>query len=326
LITRNFDITVRIPEQGYIPVCFQVVQNDKSVYGLTIHLTDGINEINYSQVNSATITFAKADGYVVQGNLTVGAGTLTYTMGTNEIACPGSVMASIQLFGAAGERLTSARFRFDVVGDLVTPSAVQSTSQFPLLQQMLADIEQLKTDIVNLQVPNNSLLDTKLSDAAGQIKTRFTAHLVDIANIQSDYLFVYRATNLSISTGIDAVLPFDGMTSDSKAALLTDNGQSMTLQPGTYLISAKAAFGVNVNGYRQIKLSLANADLSPGWIVTTNIANAVTGGDVTTVSLNTILKVNTSQKMVLHIFQNSGTTLSILSSDQWSSLIISRIA
>jgi hypothetical protein len=184
LITRNFDITVRIPEQDYIPVCFQVVQNDKSVYGLTIHLTDGINEISYGKVTSATITFAKADGHVVQGNMTVGASSLTYTMGTNEIAYPGSVMASIQLFGPAGERLTSARFRFDVVGDLITPSAVQSTSQFPLLQQMLADIEQLKTDIVNLQVPNNSLLDTKLSDAAGQIKARFTTHLAETVSKQ----------------------------------------------------------------------------------------------------------------------------------------------
>lgn len=140
MITRNFEITLRIPEQRPIPMMFQVVENDKDVYSLEVHITDGINEIDYSGVNSATITFSKGDGNVVQGNMTVGADALTYTMGTNEIAHPGSVLASIQLFGTNNERLTSARFRFDVVKDLITPSAVQSTSEFPLLQRIAEDV------------------------------------------------------------------------------------------------------------------------------------------------------------------------------------------
>lgn len=180
MITRNFDIMVRIPEQGYIPLCFQLVQNDKDVYGLTIHITDGVTEIDYSQILRATIAFSKSDGTVVQGNLTKGAGgAFTYTMGTNEIACPGDVLTSIQLIGAANERLTTARFKFNVVRDLITPSAVQSVSEFAILQQLVEDVNQLKQDIVNLQVPDNSLMDTKLSGAAGQIKTRFADHVTD---------------------------------------------------------------------------------------------------------------------------------------------------
>ena len=141
MITRNFEITIRIPEQNYIPTLFQVVENDNDVYNLTIHITDGINEIDYSQVSSATITFLKGDGNVVQGNLTVGENSLTYTMGTNEISCPGKVLASIQLFGEDGERLTTARFQFEVVADLITPSAVQSTSEFPILQKLVQDVQ-----------------------------------------------------------------------------------------------------------------------------------------------------------------------------------------
>lgn len=157
MITRNFEITIRIPEQNHIPVLFQVVENDNDVYGLTIHITDGISEIDYSQVSSATITFLKADGNVVQGNLTVGASSLTYTMGTNEIAYPGSVLASIQLIGASSERLTSARFRFDVVQDLINPSAVQSTTEFAILQDLKTELEAI--DVVSLQSEVTTHLD-----------------------------------------------------------------------------------------------------------------------------------------------------------------------
>lgn len=178
MITRNFEITIRIPEQNYIPTLFQVVENDKDVYNLTIHITDGINEIDYSQVSSATITFALANGAVVQSDperLAISSGGITYEMGTTEISCPGKVLASIQLFGSGGERLTTARFQFEVVADLITPGAVQSESRFPILQQLVADVEQLKQDIVNLQIPDGSIMDVKLSDAAGQIKQRVTS-------------------------------------------------------------------------------------------------------------------------------------------------------
>ena len=185
MITRNFEITIRIPEQNYIPTLFQVVENDNDVYNLTIHITDGINEIDYSQVSSATITFALANGTVVQSDperLAISSGGITYEMGTTEISCPGKVLASIQLFGEDGERLTTARFQFEVVADLITPGAVQSESHFPLLQQLVADVEQLKQDIVDLQIPDNSIMDVKLSDAAGQIKQRFATHMADSAS------------------------------------------------------------------------------------------------------------------------------------------------
>ncbi|HOB89560.1 MAG TPA: hypothetical protein PKJ57_08435, partial [Bacillota bacterium] len=101
MIKRTFEITARI-EQGQIPFCFQCVQNDKGVYMLRIRITEGDKEIDYTQVSSATITFALANGAVVQSDptrLTVSATGIIYQMGTSEIACPGKVLASIQLFG-----------------------------------------------------------------------------------------------------------------------------------------------------------------------------------------------------------------------------------
>jgi len=181
MIKRTFDITTRI-EQGQIPFCFQCVQGDKDVYALHIRITEGDKEIDYTQVSDATITFALANGAVVQSDptrLTVSATGITYQMGTSEISCPGKVLASIQLFGSSGERLTTARFQFEVVADLISPKAVQSESHFPLLQQLVADVEQLKQDIVDLQIPDGSIMDEKLSNAAGQIKQRFASHKAD---------------------------------------------------------------------------------------------------------------------------------------------------
>ncbi|NLU52386.1 MAG: BppU family phage baseplate upper protein [Clostridiaceae bacterium] len=189
MIKRTFDITARI-EQGQIPFCFQCVQNDKDVYVLHIRITDGGQEIDYGEISDATITFALANGSVVQSDperLSVSSAGITYQMGTSEIACPGKVLASIQLFGSNGERLTTARFQFEVVADLITPGAVQSESRFPILQQLVADVEQLKQDIVELQIPDNSIMDTKLSDAAGQIKARLAELLDDFTSLSGQF-------------------------------------------------------------------------------------------------------------------------------------------
>lgn len=141
MINKNFDVTLRIPEPNNIPMCFKVTQNDCYVYNLTVKVYDETEEIDYSEIESATITFVKMDGHVVQGNMTVGVSSLTYNFGTNEIACPGYVLASVQLIGSNNERLTTARFRFAVVPDLLSPSAIHSTTEFAELQRLKAELE-----------------------------------------------------------------------------------------------------------------------------------------------------------------------------------------
>lgn len=226
MIKRTFDITARI-EQGQIPFCFQVVQNDKDVYVLRIRITDGGREIDYSQVSSATITFALANGAVVQSapeRLSVSSAGITYQMGTSEIAYPGKVLASIQLFGEDGERLTTARFQFEVVADLITPGAVQSESRFPILQQLLADVEQLKQDIVNLQIPDGSIMDVKLSDAAGQIKQRFAAHVADYASAHGGTYHKNLLHNWDFRNPVNQ----RGFTSTTNAGYTIDRWRSVT--------------------------------------------------------------------------------------------------
>ena len=144
MITRDFDLVIRVPQQDYIDTGIDVVQNDQNVYILNLRITDGIQDIDYEQVDRATITFAKQDGHVVQGNLEPTETGYTYELGTNEIACPGKVVASIQLYGEIDERLTTARFSFEVVRDLITPSAVESSTEFGALIKAIAMMEELE--------------------------------------------------------------------------------------------------------------------------------------------------------------------------------------
>jgi hypothetical protein len=140
LILKEYNLSVRLPQERAIDTGITLVQNDKDVYKLNVRIFDGVNEIDYSEVDSATITFLKRDNNVVQGNMAVEADQLSYTLGTNEIACPGKVLVSIQLFGTT-ERLSTARFVMSVERDLVTAEAVQSTSEFTILQKLVQDVQ-----------------------------------------------------------------------------------------------------------------------------------------------------------------------------------------
>lgn len=158
MITREFDLTIRVPQQDYNDTGIKLVQNDQNVYYFNIRITDGINDIDYSQVERATITFKKRDGHVVQGNLVPADTGYTYKLGTNEIACPGKVVASIQLYGALDERLTTARFAFEVVQDLINPSMVESTTEFDALTKAIVMMEDLESRLENF--PNIKVLGT----------------------------------------------------------------------------------------------------------------------------------------------------------------------
>ncbi len=164
MILKEHNISVRLPQERAIDTGIVFVQNDKDVYKLNVRVFDGDTEINYSQVSSATITFSKADGTVVQGEIQKTSNMLAYVLGTNEIAVPGKLIASIQLLGA-NERLTTARFVFTVEKDLITEDAVKSTSEFSILQQLKQELEDI--DVVKLTNQFNAHKADTVTDADG---------------------------------------------------------------------------------------------------------------------------------------------------------------
>jgi len=133
-MTKEFDVILRLPGQA-LDTDITLTQNDYNVYRFNIRVFDGMDEIDYSQITEATITFAKRDKTVVQGDIQIMSDKLVYTLGTNEIACPGRVLASVQLMDN-NSRLTTARFVFAVESDLITEDSIKSSTEYPILKKL----------------------------------------------------------------------------------------------------------------------------------------------------------------------------------------------
>ena len=83
MVTNNFALTLQQVYMGYQETDIRVVSNDVYVNTLTIEVYNAGVEIDYSGLSSGTITFVKDDNNIVQGDLTINASNITYTMGTN---------------------------------------------------------------------------------------------------------------------------------------------------------------------------------------------------------------------------------------------------
>lgn len=182
MITKTYELALKLAGSDYSETDISLVQNDNKVNALQIKIFDEDAELNYSQINSAIIVFAKQDDTVVQGNLTKDNSGFTYTFGTNEIACPGIVIACVQLMGSTGERLTTSRFKFTVIGDLITSEAVQSTTEFAILQRLEQELEAIDVVALTNKVGTGSLNTTAQNcvNAVNEVNTKVNTHLSDL--------------------------------------------------------------------------------------------------------------------------------------------------
>jgi hypothetical protein len=234
-----------------INASMKVTQNDKDTNEIVVRVfnNDG-TEIDYSGISTAQILFTKPDYRTVQGNMTVRENDLYYKMGTNEIACTGKVVAQVQLLGADGARLTVGGFRFEVIQDPVTPWSVQSTSEYGILQQLVADLEAI--DVVDL----TNQFNAHKAESAAQIENikgyiGYTSN--DIYGIEVDIpnntiVRLAGAVGKSAGVGFDNVKTFGGRRrcnlADDRTVLAYygdagykedgTNGQVMVEQPKFY--------------------------------------------------------------------------------------------
>lgn len=156
MITKTHDIILKLTEPDYINSGIKVVANDYLTNIFNIRIFDDLTEIDYTQIDHATIVFAKPDNTFVQGNLTKAATGYTYIIGTNDTASAGTITASVQLYGNNNERLTTARFQFAVIPNLADKKAIESTSEFTALTRMENHnliFEFINTQIKSIQKP-----------------------------------------------------------------------------------------------------------------------------------------------------------------------------
>ena len=178
MITKTHDLALQITEPDYIKTGIKLVSRDNLTNILNIKIYDNNVEIDYSKVHHANIIFAKPDGTFVQGNLVKVSSGYTYTVGTNDTAAPGNVVASVQLYGASGERLSTARFSFQVIVDLLNPAAVESTTEFDILEQLRQELEAI--DVVNLTNNFNSHLSESAQYIASKTQRDLFPEIIDL--------------------------------------------------------------------------------------------------------------------------------------------------
>ncbi len=123
------------------------VQGDVAVYPLDIFLLDGTEVLQIPEGATATVTMKKEDDTVVVGKAEVVDGTngkVSYAVGSNEIACPGTVQATVELY-LGDQRLTSCGFKFKVEEQLDQGDSVESTDEYSVLQALIADANEAAT-------------------------------------------------------------------------------------------------------------------------------------------------------------------------------------
>lgn len=145
----KIDLDIKNPQLKSVPP-IEVVSGDTSTNIFNINLLENFKEVNASG-NTAVITFVKSDGTTVFQNLTAvnaSKGQYTCTLSSQTIVVPGRVKAEVSLYEGT-KRLTSVRFEFNVRKALLDDDTVESSNEFSALTEALADVEEMKDEVLN---------------------------------------------------------------------------------------------------------------------------------------------------------------------------------
>jgi hypothetical protein len=186
----------------------EFVQNDLKVNKFNIYIK--YNEQSYDLTGcDITITFKKPDKTVVIGRCNIinaTNGMINYILGTQEITAFGIVNATISIYGADEQKLTSKDFNFVVKEALDNvDEIIVSTNEFTVLDNLInkvSDINKNESAREQIKIEMEELIDkfevldvTKLQEEFDNINTKFTSYTT-YANVTA----VSNVYNLNIST------------------------------------------------------------------------------------------------------------------------------
>jgi hypothetical protein len=166
------ELNINVYRERILDTFLEFVQGDTNTNVLNINLLNGKTPIDITNF-TITITFKKADNNVVVGNVTVVdalQGKISYSMGTQEIAYPGKVIATIEMYEGQA-RFTSCQFMFMVRAELNNGSAIPSQTIYPVFEQMIANGNdviagcQTATNNANTATDNANVATTNANEA-----------------------------------------------------------------------------------------------------------------------------------------------------------------
>lgn len=141
---KEFDILIDIKKNKQIEE-IEVVQDDMNSNIFNITLVEGYTEYDLSGLD-VEIAFAKSDGTTVLQDLNnrieLMGNKIVCTLKTNTIASPGVALVEVRVLDE-DKVLTSARFKFYVRKSIVSDETVESTNEFPILQQLTNSVTEI---------------------------------------------------------------------------------------------------------------------------------------------------------------------------------------
>lgn len=149
---KEFDILLDIKRNKKVEE-FEIVQGDYETNILKISLVEDFNEYELSGL-SVEIAFAKSDGTTVLQDLNNGisliGNKIVCTLKTNTIASPGKVLAEVRILEGL-KLLTSSRFSFFVRQSIVNDKTIESTNEFPILNQKIQEVNGLIEEVQGME-------------------------------------------------------------------------------------------------------------------------------------------------------------------------------
>ena len=189
---KEFNIMLDIKKSRKIEE-IEVVQGDTNTNILYISIVESLVPYDLAGI-TVEIVFAKPDGTTVVQDATNGlsildaaAGKIKCVLLTNTIAAPGRVNAEVRLL-QNDKLLTSARFEFYVRRAIMNDETIESTNEFPVLTQLIQEVQQITAQVPEEVVNNLNALTTYVNELAGQGRTTETVkqNADDIVNLSND--------------------------------------------------------------------------------------------------------------------------------------------
>ena len=167
-------MTVSVKEGASRSVLRGIIQYD-TLNEVNIRLSDGSKAFNYDGYTNITFKVLKADGtaYVVsEGDHVIATspvdGIITVILAGQATTAAGLCQSVIEIY-EGNEVLTTARFNYEVFEGLNLDDAVESSTEYPILNNLIADVSALEAAIEAAEAARVAAEAIRANEATGYV-------------------------------------------------------------------------------------------------------------------------------------------------------------
>lgn len=275
-----------------------LMQNDNLADVLKIRIFETLlgvsTEVEYDKISSATITFKQSNGIMMQKTLIfdVVNNNYYYEVEDEVLQTSGEVICNVQLLGTNLERKSTCYFIIYILKDNIDNGSVANTNEYPLLKQMVTQVEDLIT----------------------RFNTRYNDSIPNDEIIQGSILQLVLKDDISAGNTLDIALKNDILTGNNLKTLLESgitnaNTNYEGLQDNIILVNTLAETLTNdITSGNNIHTTL-QSDISIGNSLKTSIESDINTGNTLYSNLENKISIGNTLKTALDNDITTGNTI-----------------